>query len=471
MEMTGNIIRKELLTNITSLRFLLALAVSIALFVAGGFIFVSRYNQEMSEYSEKTNNNLARLNEASKNLSEVANYVQMIQRMPKLTRLFCSGFEKTLPNTFQTDVFKVEIPEVNNDMNFFISRFVDLDWMFVISLILSFMAILLTFDSLSGEKERGTLPLALSNSVPRDTVLLGKYLGAIITLAIPLLLGLLINLIIVNLSGLQFDSGQWLKIAAFMGLSILYLSIFLLLGMLVSSRSPKSSTSIVILLFIWVVLVILIPSTGRLIAEKFVRVPTRTEVDRMIHEAVTEIWNNSERYGKNAGSWAGNNLKVDWINPPARARLYNAVTDAKNRINEDYVNKMVEQVNLGRNTTKISPVTLYQTISEAVFGIGVPRFQSIFSQTARYKDVLKEFLIAEDKKDPESLHLLAWRHEVIFSQKPVDFNALPKFAESDISMKEAMKIAFWDLSALVIINILLFATIYVSFLRCDVRQR
>ena len=468
--MLGTIIKKELLTNITSLRFFLALCISIAVFIADGIVFVNKYNFELKEYEEATNKNLSSLNEVSKNMSRVASNVQTIHRKPKLTGLFCAGFEKSLPNTFKLDVFSVQLPEVSGDTNFFFSQFFDIDWMFIISLILSFFAILLTFDSLSGEREKGTLPLALSNSVPRDTVLFGKYLGAVLTLGIPLAFGLLLNLIIVNLSGLQFDSSQWLKIAVFIGISILFLSIFLLLGMLVSSRSSKSSTSIVILLFIWVATVIIIPATGKIFAEKYVSVPTRIEVDRMINEAQREIVDNSERYGKKAGSW-GSDLNADWINPPARARLYNAIADAKNRINADYVNRMIEQVNFGRRIIKISPAIIYQCVSETLFSTGVPRFQSLFYQVARYKNILKNFLIEEDKKDPDSWHLLAWNHQRIFSQKRVDYDAVPKFEESEVSLGNALKIAAWDFSALVLLNLLLFMAIYVSFLRCDVRQR
>ena len=225
-----------------------------------------------------------------------------------------------------------------------------------------------------------------------------------------------------------------------------------------------------ILLFIWVATVIIFPATGKIFAEKYVSVPTRIEVDRMINEAQREIVDNSERYGKNAGGW-GSDLNADWVNPPARARLYNAMADAKNRINADYVNRMIEQVNFGRRIIKISPATIYQTVSEALFGTGVPRFQSLFYQVVRYKNTLKNFLIEEDKKDPDSWHLLAWRHGVLFSQKEVDYDAVPKFAEAELSMGEALKIAVWDISVLILLNILLFAAIYVSFLRCDVRQR
>jgi len=346
------IIKREILANITSMRFVITLLLITSVFLISGFVFVNRYKHEVENFSAKSNKNLSGLNGASENLSSVASYVQIIHKKPKITQLFCEGFEKSLPNTFKLDVFSIQNPEIVGKSNFYLQRFSNIDWVFIISLILSFAALLLTFDSLTAEKERGTLSLVMSNSIPRDTVILGKYISAILTLMIPLCFGLLLNLIIVNLAGYAISVSQWLKIIALTGISLLYLSIFLLLGLLVSSRSAKSSSSIVVLLFIWVVLVMIIPACGRIISEKYVTVPDRQEVTRRIKEANSEIWSNSERYGKNAGNWAGDNLDADWINPPARAGLYNAITDARNRINEEYISKILEQVNFGRTIKK-----------------------------------------------------------------------------------------------------------------------
>jgi ABC-type transport system involved in multi-copper enzyme maturation permease subunit len=61
------------------------------------------------------------------------------------------------------------------------------------------------FDAICGEKERGTLKVLLSNSVPRDLVLLGKWIGGYISLAIPFLIALLGGIAYVYITGaLQF---------------------------------------------------------------------------------------------------------------------------------------------------------------------------------------------------------------------------------------------------------------------------
>jgi len=466
------IIRKETIANITSLKYFLTILLMIIIFTASGFVFVNRYIQEINAYSINYNKNFSGLNDKSKNFSELVNYKQTIYRKPKLMQLFCDGFEKTLPNTIKMDIFSIDNPEVVSTTNFFFSRLTNVDWVFIISLILSFVALILSFDSFSEERERGTLSLILSNTVPRYKLILGKYISVILTLMIPLVIGLLINLIIVSLFGFTLNGNQWLKIIVFVGISMLYLSIFLLLGISVSSRSAKSSSSIMILLFIWVVLVIIVPACGRIISENLVKVPLRSEVDKRIEEAMFEIFMNADSYGKNAGLMSAD-LHSKGINLPAREKWIGAMTDSRNRINEEYFNQIIAQADIGRNITKVSPVVIYQSASEAVIGLGVVRIRNLYKQLKEYQMILKKFSVDKDKEDPDSWHLFIPQPELrkLLSQKPVDYNSIPKFSEQDIYMGNVLKNAVWDIGILFFLNILLFLIVHVSFLRCDVRQR
>lgn len=468
--MLWTLVRKEMLANVTSLRFALTLLLVMIVFIVSGFVFVGRYQQETKDFRDISNQNLSRLKAASENLSNIPNHPQTIRKQPKIMQLCCEGFEKSLPNTFMVNGFTISNPKIVSRTNFLLPRFADIDWAFIMSFILSFVAFILTFDSISAEKERGTLSLIMSNSVPRDKVILAKYISGMFMLMIPLFIGLLLNLIIVNLFGLSSISGsQWLKIPAFLGISVLYLSVFVLLGILVSSRSAKSSSSIAILLFIWVLITMIIPSTGRILAERFLKVHTYAEVERQIEEAEREIWKNSDRYGKRAGAWDYTNPHADWVNPPARARLMNAITDSQNRIKREHINKMVAQVSLGRNVTRISPTMMYQCASESIMGTGVLRFRNFYNQLKRYQEVLKDFVMVMDRKDADSFHLWAETHPMLLSQKPVDYSAIPTFTEIDISMGSALKDALWDVGVLALLNILLFMAVYISFLRYDVR--
>jgi len=147
------IIFKEILENLLSLRFVLSLVLVISLFAASGFVFVSKYTDQSADYWRETNKNLAALRERAGALYEVAFYEQTVWREPKLLSLCAEGFEKTLPNYFRFNVFTADLPGVKGRGNFALSHFSDIDWVFIISAVLSFGALILTYDSSSGEKE------------------------------------------------------------------------------------------------------------------------------------------------------------------------------------------------------------------------------------------------------------------------------------------------------------------------------
>ena len=122
--------------------------------------------------------------------------------------------------------------------------------------------------------KQGTLSLLMSNSVSRATVLLAKFIGAFLTLMIPLLIGILLNLMIVSVSALvSLDGSEWTRIGIIFVISAIYISIFLWLGLFISSQFSNSSSSLLVLLLIWVVFVVLIPNTVGVLASSFQRVP------------------------------------------------------------------------------------------------------------------------------------------------------------------------------------------------------
>ncbi len=466
--MLGTIIKKELQGNLSTFRFILTLLLTVAVFVASGVAFIGKYKNERMDYLNIKNTNLAGLEKQSAALNLIPNYVQTVRKEPSVTQLMAEGNEKSFPNNFRTDAFSIRYPEVESRSNFLFPRFADIDWTFIIAFILSFMAILMTFDSLSSEKHRGTLSLMMSNAVPRDKVIIGKYASGILTLAVPLFVGLIVNIIVVIIGGIPIN-GLGIKLIIFIALSLLYLSFFVLLGTLISSLSSQSSSSIVALLFFWVTLVIVIPSFGRFAAEKSVRVPTRAEFDEKFAAMYRQIWSNSEKFGKYAGNW-GSGVEV---NPPARAALFNAITEARAQVRDEYMNKIIAQANAGKNLSRISPTALYQYASEALAGTGVVRFERLYGQLKRYREILKEFVLAKDKEDPQSLHLLAEgnQHRRMLSARPVDFNAIPKFEEKDVPLGSALKNALRDIGILAGLNILLCLAVYFSFLKADIRQK
>lgn len=474
--MICRIICKELLENLLSIRFILSLLLTISLFAASGFVFVNRYEKQSQDYWKKTNENLSALREESSQLYRLAFYKQEVYSKPKPLTLCAEGFEKSLPNCFRFDVFTSDLPEVKSQSSFILPQFSDIDWVFIISLVLSFVVLVFTYDCICGEKEAGTLRMMLAGSIPRYKVLIAKYFGVMFTVGIPLLAGLLASLIIVVSSkDVALEGWIWLKVFAIVMLSFLYLSIFVLLGMFVSSRSAHSANSMVVLLLVWVGLVILIPSLGRIISDLSARAPTAEELERKLAEVGDQVSNDarSGKFGERAG-YMSTNPNDPRNNPPARARLKTAGANAKNAALEDHHNKTLAQAFAGRNLTSISPTVIYQRASEAVAGTGINHCVNLHEETKQYQASLKEYIRSKDTEDPNSLHLIcpdegSARYWKTISHNPVDFDAVPKFQERDFALGQSLQLAIWDIGLLALFNLVFFAASFVSFLRYDVR--
>ena len=241
--------------------------------------------------------------------------------------------------------WSLEYPQDLFRKNDMLPNFTELDWTFIIGLVMSFMAILFTYDAISGERETGTLSLLMSNSVSRATVLLGKFMGAFLTILIPLFIGILLNLMIVNASRLvSLSRDEWARVGIICIISVVYISIFLWLGLFISTQFSNSSSSLLVLLLIWIVFVVLIPNTMGVLASGFQQVPPRSEVSRLKQAKLDEI---NQRYLESDrlfqfGSPSDDPPKIEALQ--VWADYLTEHTDVKSRFDDEHLNKQFAQV-------------------------------------------------------------------------------------------------------------------------------
>lgn len=178
----------------------------------------------------------------------------------------------------------------------------EVDFLFVVQVILGLLAVLLAFDAVSGEKERGTLRAVLAHPVPRMQVILGKFVGGLVTLFLPLLLGTVASLLVLQLLGQSLLSGEALgRLALFIGGAGLYLSALLGLGLAVSAVTHRQRTSLVLLLVIWVTLVLVLPRGAALVAAAVRPVEPHQVTERRIETALEPI--EDERRSRLEAAW------------------------------------------------------------------------------------------------------------------------------------------------------------------------
>ncbi|MFQ6043914.1 MAG: ABC transporter permease, partial [Candidatus Poribacteria bacterium] len=249
-----------------------------------------------------------------KELGAVKVYSQLktpVRKPPEVLSIFCEGFDKNPGNTVVVSYDKAPFGAIEEigaqatkdflveDMlssllkiKNFLSAYTSIDMALVIQVVLSLLALIFSYDTISGERERGTLSLMMSNPLKRGVALIGKYIGGMISILIPIATSLILVLLVIEVSpGIRFHIAEWSRLGFILICSLIYISAFFLLGMFISSCTSKSATSLMIVLFLWVALAILLPNVGGYVARRIHPVENMEKVDAAI-KSLDEEYNN-----------------------------------------------------------------------------------------------------------------------------------------------------------------------------------
>jgi len=412
--MTGAIVRKEILANLVSYKFTVVILLVVVLVATSFFVMAKDYKERLADYQ------LIR--------PEPGDPIAVLPPHP--LSIFARGLEEAMTRSFEVGATGIDVRAGQSSGNIIFSFFPTPDFVHITKVVLSLVALLLAFDAVSREKEAGTLKLTLANSVSRSSVLLGKWIGNFLSLAVPFLLvtGL-------GLSVMAFDPELRLPAEALgrFGLiliaALVYLALFLSLGLLVSSLAGRSATALIVLLLAWSVIVFVLPNMGTLLARQIVDVPSA----RSLTEKRQQIWTREVllTYGEQ-GSWG------------SRVRAMNEEFD---RMEEDYRLKFNRLVQLSRSINRISPAASFVDAATEIAGTGIGEETRLKAEVIRYKNQALPSL-ARDRTAREA----------------------PAFSYRPRPVGEVLAGGgLFDLAWLAVFTILLFAAGAIAFIRTDPR--
>lgn len=131
------------------------------------------------------------------------------------------------------------------------------------------IAMLLAYDAVIGEIERGTMALLLSYPVSRAQILIGKFIGHLIILTMATSAGYGLAGIALQLAGGGFDFGAWLPFLLLIAASVLLGAAFLAMGYLISAKVKERGTAAGIAIGVWLFFVVIFDMTllGILVAD------------------------------------------------------------------------------------------------------------------------------------------------------------------------------------------------------------
>jgi len=471
------IIEKEFLDNLLNQRLQVAILVSVLLTIGCIMLQASDYSRRLEDY---------RLADASQE-EFLDGFKAAEVNMMSPQGLIPPKPLSPLVNGLQSS------PALSFDQNYLVKMFPVLDLLFIVSVIMSLMAVLFSHDAVCGERERGTLRLITSNAVARPKLILAKWLGGSSSILLPLVISCLVGMIYISVSPrMQLGVADWLEVLLILLASLAFISVFYLLGLLVSSLVRSSAAAVLISVLVWAVFIFVIPNLGPYLA-------TRIEPVKTADEILTRVsrggWNrfydnlekqrdlNTQRYVQEYGQIFSQCLNIDHDKrellvgeqapdlPVKRIwqkyskedyeiqdNLHRAYYAKLDKLMDQARLETAKQTRLARNFSAVSPFSDYLYLATEISGTGLESREYDSRQSSAYWSQVNEYR----RKISKAV-------ENASGNTGPDLSGRPRFDYKPQPLAERLKAVLPFGAALLFFNLLFFTGAFVGFLRYDVR--
>ena len=425
-------------------------------------------------------------------------------RKPNPLSIFNVGTEKSgadmVSIELATPIWEKEAQKQGSD-NPFLSIFLSVDVTFVFKIVLSALAILFAYNTISGEREDGTLKLVLSNPIPRDVLVLGKYLGGVLSLFPIVVISFTVGVVIASASpATDFDVGDLLRLTMVLLISLLYVSICCLLGMLLSVWTKEAATTLILSMFIWGILTIVHSNIATFAVAKFP--PYQPQAEKEILQHIQQRWEDFKeerdayllkkwgyKYPVSAISLIGDgalSTSIDMSSPGELgfSEFYELkpihimdvsklqeVLGYQEPLRIDYANQAeallkqreeVEESNrrFAKDISRFSFADAYRFAVGAITDTDTESYQDFIRHARNYKRQVVDYLTGKN-----AFSARAWLSS---DQGAAEFRDLPVFQNPRASLFQSLSRASSDILILLAWNVILFIGVYVSFLRYEI---
>jgi hypothetical protein len=476
--MLKTLITKEIRTNILSFRFLASFVILFVVVAVTALVLAGDYTKKLDEYSQRQ--------------AEIESYLRSYAHFNRIQNVLQATQP---PIAFQTLVrgltADVNMGEFDDDPLPVMFPLIDLT--FIVTILVSLIALILSYDAVCGEKEDGTLKLMLANGLPRSKIVLAKFAGGVATLLGPFLVSIAAGMLIVLLHPrVSWSGADWVALGLIIVGAFFYISVFYLIGILISSAHKSSSSSIMTSLFVWVLLVLVVPNLSPYVASFFAPAPSRIKVARETSQ-LTDV-DRDELGRKLMGEYRGEVLrqypvlaerlseaevKKRVAEDPEYRKAYetsraaterawaeaNRIQIAKAEVLERDLHQREEaQTGLARSISMASPLADFSYLATDLSSTGTENMAH-FGQLAEawgksfYGDYQKKKIDELRAKDPTAD---AWN-------TAIDMSDSPRFRYVEEGLGGRVRAALPPFAALLGYCVVLFAAAYVAFIRYDAR--
>ncbi len=480
--MWKTIVKKELLENILSYRFPLFGLIAMVLIPLGMYVSQLDYAKRVRDYDEQVR--LSAEAASSLSMQDVMGGTVSIKgfRRPAPLSVYTRGFEGTLPRYYEFTQEGTKPGESSSGEESILSIQGKIDFVFLIQMVLSLIALLFASDVIAGEKEAGTLRAMLSNRLPRDTVLAGKIAGGYLALWAPYAAAFLAGLLFLILGAFPVFGGDMpAKILIIFLAASVFLLAYFTLGTMISASSAKTRTALVAILLVWTFFQLIMPKLSDMLAAIVYPVRTETQVSleksllagSLRMETARELGRQYDLIFGSAPKGAADDAESpeskrwDAVKAGIEQSAKERKTQQLGAIDETYSQQKRRQQDLAVNLSLVSPSAAFARFVADVCGTGELERTKYTAAVRAHAEALDTALFSKVKRTL-MIHS-GGRTGLSFSAQSIDFKTLPQFTITPASLADIFKANWKSLLSLLFWLVAPFAAAYVRFIKYDVR--
>jgi ABC-2 type transport system permease protein len=155
-------------------------------------------------------------------------------------------------------------------------------FIFFVSFFGPLIGIIFGFDAINSERSQGSMSLVISQPIYRDSLINGKFLAGLATIAI-MLISIIIIILGLELSvfGIVPNLEELWRIVIFFVASIVYIGFWMSLALLFSIIFKQISTSALISIMVWIFFTFFIYMIGNVIADQIVPLDQNSTIEML----------------------------------------------------------------------------------------------------------------------------------------------------------------------------------------------
>ena len=510
--MIWKIAKREFLLNLMTFKFAVGTIVCVVLTIVFVPLLVSDYQQRLKDYDEHVAANEAEL----RKVKVYKNITPTVYRRPSPLSVFREGLEKRLGSSMP--IQPESVPEMTIALaedNPFLSIFPAMDVSLLCEIVVSVLALLLAYDAISGERERGTLKLMVASTVARHTILWGKLVAGLISLTLPVTMAFLIAILILEFAPLvELTGPDWAKIGLIYLGTLVFTSVMYTVGLFFSCLARKSAVSLMLALLFWVLSIIVIPGANAPLAARIQPLELREEVESRIRSVRDDMRKREgpgmseqlAQFTRGVVSGREDAFQRRYICLIAKSeveyrRKQQVLQDSFNlrcaektwEIEHRYFASLVRQKSLADGLSAISPISLYARVMSSLSDSDLGSFQYFtnmarayrmqvldymrdqtnnFSSLSYFTPCSEEDTVETERRYENKEYRAAWGEWVDAkeaAQPALDLQDLPRF-RYEPPVWSSLQRAIPDLGLLTFFGILFLALSLVAFMKYDVRS-